>query len=277
MSLFLALAASMSAMALVLVMRALMRGTPRRVAVSRRAANAAIHAAELDLLDRESSDGRITAEAHEAARDEVLRRVLADGADEEATLRAADRWPAAAITLAAPFVAVALYLMVGNPGAIEASTAATSGSISVSQLEEHLRYAPRDGRAWVALARLHMNAARYEAAAQAYEQSLASTAKIAGDADIWCELADALGMAQGGTLAGRPRALIEKALALKPTNPRALEMAGSAAYEAGDYAQTIQHWTTLLRELPAESTARRELAAALSRVQSRLANAVESH
>jgi cytochrome c-type biogenesis protein CcmH/NrfG len=54
-------------------------------------------------------------------------------------------------------------------------------------------------------------------------------------------------------------------------------MAGSAAYEVGDYAQTIQHWTTLLRELPAESTARRELAAALSRVQSRLANAVESH
>jgi cytochrome c-type biogenesis protein CcmH len=239
--------------------------------------NAAIHAAELDLLDREASEGRITAEAHQTARDELLRRVLADSADEEAAPRAADRWPAAAITLAAPLVAVALYLMVGNPGAIDASTAVASGSISVSRLEEHLRYAPRDGRAWVALARLHMNAARYEAAAQAYEQSLASSAKIAGDADIWCELADALGMAQGGTLAGRPRALIEKALALKPTHPRALEMAGSAAYEAGDYAQTIQHWAALLRELPADSTARRELAAALSRVQSRLANAAESH
>jgi cytochrome c-type biogenesis protein CcmH len=277
MSLFLALAASMSAMALVLVMRALIRSTPRRVAVSRRATNAAIHAAELDLLDRESGDGCITAEAYQAARDELLRRVLADGTDEEASPRAADRWPAVAITLAAPLVAVALYLMVGNPGALEASNAATSGSISVSQLEEHLRYAPRDGRAWVALARLHMNAGRYEAAAHAYEQSLTSTAKIAGDADIWCELADALGMAQGGTLAGRPRALIEKALALKPTNPRALEMAGSAAYEAGDYAQTVQRWAALMRELPADSTARRELAVALNRVQSRLANAAESH
>jgi cytochrome c-type biogenesis protein CcmH len=64
---------------------------------------------------------------------------------------------------------------------------------------------------------------------------------------------------------------------LKPDHPRALEMAGSAAYEAGQYAQTVQYWTTLLRQLPVESTAGRELSAALKHAQLRLANAVESH
>jgi cytochrome c-type biogenesis protein CcmH len=170
-----------------------------------------------------------------------------------------------------------LYLMVGNPGAIEASSATASSSITVAQLEAHLRFAPRDGRAWVTLARLHIDHARYDAAALAYEQALASSSKIANDAEVWCELADALGMAHGGTLLGRPQALVERALALKPDHPRALEMAGSAAYEAGDYAATIQHWAALLRELPADSTARRELAAALSGVQLRLANAGDSH
>ena len=70
---------------------------------------------------------------------------------------------------------------------------------------------------------------------------------------VWCEYADALGMAQGGRLEGRPRELIERALALNPAHPKALEMAGSAAYERGDFAAAARHWKALLAQLAAGS------------------------
>ncbi|HWI13531.1 MAG TPA: c-type cytochrome biogenesis protein CcmI [Burkholderiales bacterium] len=280
MSLFLALAALMSAIALGLVLPALLRGRPHATGVSRRAANAVIHATELAALDREFEAGSLTADAHMAARDDVLQRVLAeDEADTHTAARSA-RWRGAAVALTTPLVAGALYLAVGNPAAIMEATAgvaATPSGISVSQLEQHLRNAPRDGRAWIVLARMHMDADRYAEAAGAYEQALASSAKVAADPLVWCELADAVGMAQGGVLRGRPRELIEKALALKGDHPRALEMAGSAAYEAGELAQALQHWTTLLAQLPADSSASRELGAAIARVRVQIARADQSH
>ena len=126
---------------------------------------------------------------------------------------------------------------------------------------------PRDGRSWVLEARRHMDADRFPEAARAYENGLASR-KVAADPQVWCELADALGMAQGGRLAGRPTELVDKALALNPLHPRALEMAGSAAYEAGDFARAARHWNQLLAQLPPGSPEHAQLTAALLRARS---------
>ena len=81
------------------------------------------------------------------------------------------------------------------------------------------------------------------------------------------QLADALGMAQGGSLAGRPAELVRKALSISATHPRALEMAGSAAYEAGDYAGALAYWEGLLAQLPEGSGAHSDLAAAITRTR----------
>jgi len=126
---------------------------------------------------------------------------------------------------------------------------------------------PRDGRGWVLEARRHMDADRFGEAARAYEHALAASRKVAADALVWCELADALGMAQGGSLKGRPAELVQKALAVKPNHPRALEMAGSVAYEQGDYAKALLYWEQLLIQLPAGSAAHAELSAAISRTR----------
>lgn len=141
---------------------------------------------------------------------------------------------------------------------------ATALALTVSPPRE-----PQDGRAWVLEARRHMEANRFVEAASAYEKGLAASRKVAGDPGVWCELADALGMAQGGRLAGRPAELVHKALAIGPTHPRALEMAGSVAYEAGDYARAVLHWEQLLTTLPAGSAAYAELSAAISRTRAR--------
>jgi cytochrome c-type biogenesis protein CcmH len=129
---------------------------------------------------------------------------------------------------------------------------------------------PQDGRAWVLEARRHMEANRFGEAASAYEKGLAASRKVAGDPLVWCELADALGMAQGGSLAGRPAELVQKALTLGPTHPRALEMAGSAAVEARDYRRAILYWEQLLAQLPPGTGEHAELSAAIARTRARL-------
>lgn len=126
---------------------------------------------------------------------------------------------------------------------------------------------PQDGRAWVLDARRHMQANRFGEAARAYENGLAASRKVAADPLVWCELADALGMAQGGSLRGRPAEIVRKALALRPTHPRALEMAGSVAYEAGDYARAILFWEQLLVQLEPGTAAHAELSAAIVRTR----------
>ena len=130
--------------------------------------------------------------------------------------------------------------------------------------------APRDGRAWVLAARASMQANRYRDAAGAYEKGIAASRKVAADPMVWCELADALGMAQGGRLQGRPAELVGKALALDPAHPRALEMAGSAAYEAGDYGRALVHWEQLLAQVPPGSGAHADLTAAIARTRALL-------
>jgi cytochrome c-type biogenesis protein CcmH len=126
---------------------------------------------------------------------------------------------------------------------------------------------PQDGRGWVLEARRHMEADRFTEAANAYEKGLAASRKVAADPMVWCELADALGMAQGGVLKGRPAQIVQKALALSSTHPRALEMAGSVAYEAGDYGRAILYWEQLLIQLQPGTGAHAELSAAIARTR----------
>jgi cytochrome c-type biogenesis protein CcmH len=155
----------------------------------------------------------------------------------------------------------------GDGAAATAAAWSAGDPATVQRLESHLAQTPRDARGWVLLARLHFAADRFEAAARAYERALEASPKVARDPQVWCELADALGMAQGGRLAGRPRELIDKALALKGSHPRALEMAGSAAVEARDYARALSYWEPLLAQLDPHSREHRELAGAIERVR----------
>jgi cytochrome c-type biogenesis protein CcmH len=165
-------------------------------------------------------------------------------------------------------VAIAAAILVV---AVPNSDAPGAGALPVTRdaLEAHVERAPRDGRAWLLLARAELGADRFQEAADAYERGLATSRKAALDPGVWCEYADALGMAQGGRLAGRPRELIERALALNAAHPKALEMAGSAAYERGDFDAAARYWKQLLPQLAEGTLAHGELAAAVARAERR--------
>jgi cytochrome c-type biogenesis protein CcmH len=158
----------------------------------------------------------------------------------------------------------------GPEGAAEAvlpDTASASADQRRAELAQFLERHPRDGRGWVLLAYAEMEADRFEAAAAAFEKAVNVAPKVAADPAVWCEYADALGMAQGGSLAGRPTELVMHALALRPGHPKALEMAGSAAYERREFKLAAEYWRSLLPQLAPGTQPHGELSQAIARAE----------
>jgi cytochrome c-type biogenesis protein CcmH len=271
------IAAAMVAAALAFVLPRLMRGGSALRGRARDELNAEVYRAELADLERERAANAISATDYERARGELERRLLddLDVAHAPAGTAVPHRVAGVAVGVALPVLAVALYLGFGTPEAVEqragagASDAApqAAGGDFRAQLLAHLRDAPRDGRAWVALARLDMDDDRFDDAAKHYAKAVDVSAKIARDPGVLCEYADALGMAQGGRLEGTPVELVTRALALDPAHPKALEMAGSAAYERRDFRTAARHWRALLEQFPSGTPAHAELAAAVERAE----------
>jgi len=177
------------------------------------------------------------------------------------------------VIIVLPVLALGLYAFFGDPGALHRSSVAESAAhasaptapIRRDDLVRHLSHNPRDGRGWVLLARIDFERDQFSAAAESYRKALAASPKIAADPGIWCEYADALGMAQGGVLAGVPREHVMRALAIDPAHPKALEMAGSAAFEQREFDSAARYWRMLLPRLPESSAEYRELSAAIAR------------
>lgn len=271
-------AAGMIAVALAFVLpRLLLRRAPAPGASAREAV-LSVHRDAWDELERERAAGRLTQEEFEQARDELGERALAELGEVGTAARAEGRAPrvAAVVALALPLAAVGLYVLFGNPGAVDGvrgferlagEVTARNAPAFREQLARHLAANPGDGRAWVYLGRLELALERFPESAAAFEQAVA-TRKVALDPAVWCDYADALGMAQGGRLAGRPAELVRRALDLAPDHPRALEMAGSVAIERGDYALAVRHWRRLLAQLPPGGAQHRELATAIRRAES---------
>lgn len=175
---------------------------------------------------------------------------------------------AVALGAALVLLAAGLYAVLGHPYPLARKDAALSGVADVASeaaapirepLALHLAGHPRDARGWVLFARIEFDLDRFASAAEAYRRALEASPKVARDPGIWCEYADATAMAQSGVLAGRPRELIERALAIDRGHARALEMAGSAAFEAGDFGEAARSWRLLLARLPDGTRAHREL------------------
>jgi cytochrome c-type biogenesis protein CcmH len=150
-----------------------------------------------------------------------------------------------------------------------AGGAAQSGAVFLHELAAHLEKHPRDVRAWTLYARLQFGRGEYAEAGAAFANAVALPGKVARDPLVWCEYADALAMTNGGRLTGKPRDLIDHALALDGKNPRALEMAGSAEIEAGNFAAALGYWEELLAVLPPDAPVRRELQVAVERTRMR--------
>jgi len=189
----------------------------------------------------------------------------------------------AALVLGAPALAFAVYSFAGDWDAVGGERSALSeqllegalpneGNASAhvyAELERQVQRHPSDARALVLKARLDMRAERYEQAAAAFEKAVAGTSRAANDPGVWVEYAEARGMAQGRKLVGEPLRLVHRALALDANHPQALDLAGSAAWEAQDFANAVNYWRRLLEQIPPDSARHAELSLAVGRAEQR--------
>jgi len=112
----------------------------------------------------------------------------------------------------------------------------------VAQLEGKLKAGSGTPEQWLMLARSYSTLKRYSDAVNAYAKA---TESIQDDAQIYADYADAVGMAKGG-LDQEGEALIGKALQIDPSNPKALALKGTAAFNRKDYSSAIQNWEKML-------------------------------
>ncbi len=224
------------------------------------AANVSIYNDQLAELETDLNNGLLSQQQFDLAKPELERRLLQDVSAGGAIAPAVQspRWVGIVLAILVPVIAGALYFKLGNPEAINAPTFSDQASAQGQEVEamlpkimQQLKAHPDDVEAWQMLGRAMFALQRFPEAAKAYDQI---TQLQPDSAQALADYADALGMAQGQKLAGKPTELIKKALRLDPQNPKARYLAGFASIEEGNLKGAIAHWEQLLAELPPEQT-----------------------
>jgi len=240
----------------------LWRGTVKSNTVARDAANLEILRDQINEMDVDLKNGLLSAELHEQGKSELQSRVLEEVNESTSTVVETTPSPykklAIILSVLLPVLAIGLYTQVGNLDAFSDRAAhggmsemgVMGGSASISALEQKVESNPADGESLLLLARAYMEAERFADSAKAYEHL---TTYISDEAWVWADYADALAMAQGQSLRGKPTDLINKALSIDADSMKGLALAGSAAMERGDFAAAIKHWERLRSLLPSDS------------------------
>lgn len=281
MAVFWMLAGLMTAVALAFVLVPLVRARPPG-GPSAMEANLEVLRGQRRELEADIAAGVVPVEAKSEALAELVTRAEADLAAPAGALAAEGTPPWAAVAIAAvgiPALAFGVYLAIGAPAAADPRIATGGGMDQknvaelVDRLAQKVRERPDDAKGWALLARSSASLGRFEDSARAYEHLM----KLApGDAQVIADYADALGMAQGRTLAGRPVELVKAALDIDPSNRKALALAATAAMEQNRFAESISYWERLAALLPPGSDDEKEVGEVLAELRARTGAPVKS-
>jgi cytochrome c-type biogenesis protein CcmH len=237
----------------------------REIEEERKQANIAVYRDQLAELEKDLENGIVSQEQYAQDREEIERRLLEDTAGGKSKQKpsaapASARSTAYALGIGLPLVAVIFYLNVGNSQSINGGAPPTQAPVSapagrtqeqieanVAALARRLQDNPSDAQGWTMLARSYNSMERFGEAAGAYAKATELSPK---DADLLAEYAFATAMASGRSLEGRPAEIIAQALKLDPENAKALQLAGSAAFQAKDYKKAVDYWERVLKQVP---------------------------
>ncbi|MGM0554496.1 MAG: c-type cytochrome biogenesis protein CcmI [Pseudomonadota bacterium] len=263
---------------------------------SRRATNRDIHADRMAELDQDLANGTLTREQYDQAVADLERDLVQSGAlDSDGELAFSGQAApggrrvlvasAVGVAVALPLVAAMLYLAVGDIRALPQSDTARASGPSLqdqqaldaahdlsqfdelaAQLQKRLEAQPEDVEGWTMLGRTYAHLQQFDRAREAFAAALAH----GGDQnpDLLAEYADLLADHQGD-LSGEPEQLVSQALELDPDHVLALWLAGTAAFNAGEYDRAREHWEHLLGLLPEGSETRSVIRANLEAIDAR--------
>jgi cytochrome c-type biogenesis protein CcmH len=239
-----------------------------RTGVAREKANFEIYRDQFAELENDLKSGVLGADQFDQAKADLERRVLEEAARPAEGVTGARRGRGAPIAVGVliPVAAVLLYLQFGTLEGLDVTPHAAGDVSSITpehfqemtgKLAARMRENPNDAEGWMMLGRAYRAMERFDEATDALRKAVALDP---GNADLLADLAEALALRNGRTLAGEPTKLLERALKLDPRNEKILALSGSAAFERKDYKAAIRHWEALLKG-PGVSA---ELAQALS-------------
>lgn len=231
---------------------------------------------QLAEVDRDAGRGLIQPAEAEEAKTEIARRILRLGNPDEAGGKTSPaRRSAAAIGMAAvlavPLVSWGLYLSLGSPDLpsqplaerLARNPADSSIDELVARAEAHLAANPDDGRGWDVLAPIYLRMGRAEDAVAAYTRAL----RLQGDsAGRQAGLGEAVVSAAGGVVSVEAQQAFERALALKPGQPKARFYLAMGLAQDGKSDEAAAGWHSMVADLPADSPWRRAAEQALSEV-----------
>jgi cytochrome c-type biogenesis protein CcmH len=249
---------------------------PRRLSGGHAEMNVELYREQFAELERDLRNGTLKAEQYEESKAELERRMLADAQEKRPAVPVAtsqNRMLAALLLVVIPLAAVPLYLKLGSPQAVLPQTAAVEATAGhgagdpkfnqmIEKLAARLRdQTPEDGAGWKLLASSYAQQNRFAEAVTAFEKA---AKLVPNDAQLLADYADVLAMANGQRFNSNTDELLKQALAINPSNPKALVLSGSSAFVRKDYAQALVYWEPLLKIIPPGTDDARELAAGIA-------------
>lgn len=270
-------------LALWFVLPALLQKPNQDEEVERLEANVLVYKDQYRELEADLKSDLIGEKQYQDEKQELERRLLQDvsaKADPENSPAPVKNGFAYGVAAFIPVGAIIFYLSIGNPKGLDAASAPPTlpaaaaeqpGAMSqqqvaanIDKLAERLKQNPNDAQGWQMLARSYMMQERFSDAAGAFEHLTSINPK---DAGAWADYAEALALANSQNLAGKPTEAINRALQIDPKNQKALDLAGSAAFQAGDYQKAMEQWQKLLKLLPAGSEELKTITAQISKAK----------
>ncbi len=272
MMVFTVIAVLLTAFALLWILPPLLRRDAASTDVARSALNVGLLREQLAELEADLAGGTLSAEKYAQAKEEIERRVIEETAAADATVpqKTGGRWAAISLSVVLPVAAILLYFQLGNPEALvlggspsgrEHQVTAQQLDALAAKLAARLEQRPDDAQGWALLARSYYQLQRMPEAIKAYEKAAALSTD---DAALYADYADATAVAQGGVIEGKPLELVKRALAIDPTQWKALALAGTAAFNRKDYREAVRYWEQLQAALPPESDMAQSIATSIA-------------
>lgn len=242
-------------------------------------AEQSVYARQIEEIDDLAARGLIAEPERQSARAEAARRLIG-AAGEVAEVPAAaqtgaGRRIALAAAVAAPLLAVAVYLLTGSPqrpdepfaARLETWRHADPASLDADRmsalLEQLTREHPRDARLLVFLARAQLAQGQTSMAVRTLQRA---AAVAPGRADIWAQIGEGLSEIAGGEVTPDARRALERSLQLDPRTPLARYRLARADIASGQAARGLAVWRALAAELAPGDPRRAALEAEIAAV-----------
>ena len=194
-------------------------------------------------------------------------------------------WQPAALALIflVPAASLWMYTEVGTPEAIglapppRAETApadhaqgAGDMNSAIDNLRARLEANPDDLEGWVLLARSYRSQQRFDEAVQALETA---HGLAPDDPFVMVELAEAwIFTSPDGQISDESLSMLQRALAIDPTQQKALWLLGVAAAQVGEYQYAIEQWESLMAMVEPDSPVAQSLQTQIDEARAALAN-----